>query len=317
MTGHGDLRVVLRQHYGVSNPDLRQIPHSWEGNTFHQPRPGSAGWVVRVIPGDRAISDAEALSFLEQAGYPAPRLIRTVHGATMVPCGSGSVLVTTFIPGSPADLSPMALYVLGKRLGHLHSLTLPATRELSPAGMLPATDMTTARGWLRAIVSLPTPELAETYKQLVSAIQRIEPGEDLPRTLIHNDAHPGNAIDTAEGAPIFIDWSGAGLGPPMVDLGFLLISSEVAISWATPIPPAAGRVEAIVDGYACYRLPTPAELDWLPDAIRFRGLLYGAAHLADSVARGRRQITETWWWDRYLAADDLAIRARRRFRQHG
>jgi thiamine kinase-like enzyme len=99
------------------------------------------------------------------------------------------------------------------------------------------------------------------YRELVAAIRGIDPGWDLPRTLIHNDAHPGNAIVTPEGTPLFIDWSGSGLGPPMIDLGFLLISSEVAISWATPIPPTGGRVEAIVDGYASYRVPTQAELE--------------------------------------------------------
>lgn len=311
------MRAVLREHYRVRDPDPQPLPHSWEGNSFHQARPNSAGWVVRVVPGDRAIGDAKVLSFLEQARYPAPRVVRTVHGKATIPYGSQRVLVTTFIPGSPADLSPDALYGLGQRVGLLHSLRLPATYELPSAGMLPATDMATARGRLRPLVPLPSPELTDAYNRLVSAIQRIDPGEDLPRTLIHNDAHPGNAIVIPDGTPMFIDWSGAGLGPPMVDLGFLLISSEVAISWATPIPPAAGRVEAMVDGYASQRMPTQNELDWLPDAIRFRGLLYGAAHLADTVAHGKDQVTETWWWERYLAADALADRARTRFAQHG
>jgi Ser/Thr protein kinase RdoA (MazF antagonist) len=191
VTGPGDLRAVLREHYRVRDPDPQQLPHSWEGNTFHQPRPNSAGWVVRVVPADRAIADAVVLSFLEQARYPAPRLIRSVDGKVMVPYGSQSVLVTTFVPGSPADLSTDALYGLGQRLGHLHSLMVPAAPDLPSASMLPASDMATALSWLRPLGPLPSPELQDMYRELVAAIGGIDPGWDLPRTLIHNDAHPG------------------------------------------------------------------------------------------------------------------------------
>jgi hypothetical protein len=105
------------------------------------------------------------------------------------------------------------------------------------------------------------------------------------------------------------------VGPPVVDLGFLLISSEIG-AFDLPIPPNPGRIEAIVDGYASRRLPAPEELDWLADAMRFRGLLYGAGHLRAVVERGLDDVTETWWWERYLAAEDLAERARKRFERH-
>jgi Ser/Thr protein kinase RdoA (MazF antagonist) len=176
--------------------------------------------------------------------------------------------------------------------------------------------MATALDWLRPLGPFASPDLEDTYTRLLNAVLSVETGEGLPHALIHNDAHPGNAIVTGDGAPVFIDWSGSGLGPPMVDLGFLLVSSEIAIPWATPIAPLAGRVEAIVDGYARCRLPSQAELDWLPHAIRFRGLLYGAAHLAETVASGAARVTETWWWERYEAAEALADRARRQFDRH-
>jgi Ser/Thr protein kinase RdoA (MazF antagonist) len=97
---------------------------------------------------------------------------------------------------------------------------------------------------------------------------------------------------------------------------WVAIPPSVFQTWATPIPPAPGRVEAIVDGYASFRIPTQEELDWLPDAIRFRGLLYGAAHLTETVAQGCGSVTETWWWDRYEAAEALAERVRRRFNRY-
>jgi Ser/Thr protein kinase RdoA (MazF antagonist) len=316
MPGSDDLKAVLRERYGVADPAPRQLPDSWNGNVFHQSRPGSAGWVVRILDQARAAGDAQVLSYLEQMNYPAPRLIRTVEGLPTVSRGSQALIVTTFIPGAPADLSLDVLYGLGQRLGHLHTIDLPSTSGLPLAEMRPVTDMAKALDWLRPLGPFASQEFGEIYQRLLSAVGDIDTGEDLPRALIHNDAHPGNAVVTADNLPMFIDWSGAGLGQPMIDLGFLLISSEVAISWAAPIPPAAGRVDAIVDGYASFRIPTQAELSWLPDAMQFRGLLYGATHLADAVARGQSTVSETWWWDRHEAARILADRARRRFEQH-
>jgi Ser/Thr protein kinase RdoA (MazF antagonist) len=311
-----DLSELLREHYGVEHPAPRPLANSWDGQVYFQPRSESASWVVRLINREQAAADARVLATLENAQYPAPRLIPSRTGAPTVERGSQAVIVTTFIAGPTADTSLPVLRGLGQRLGHLHILTIPTSDTLPLASMLPATDMATALDWLRPLGPFASPDLEDTYTRLLDAVLSIETGEDLPHALIHNDAHPGNAIVTEDGAPVFIDWSGAGLGTPMVDLGFLLVSSEIAISWATPIAPLAGRVEAIVDGYARYRMPTQAELDWLPHAIRFRGLLYGAAHLAETVAGGKAGITETWWWERYEAAEALADRARRRFDRH-
>ncbi len=181
-----------------------------------------------------------------------------------------------------------------------------ASPELANASMLPSTDMATAAEWLRSLPPLASSDLAETHNRLLAAIHGITSSHHLPRTLIHNDAHPGNAVVTADGDAVFIDWGGSGLGSPMIDLGFLIVSSEIAISWSTPILAGVGRVEAIVDGYAEYRIPTPEEMEWLPDAIRFRGLLYGAAHLAATVSRGFNRVTETWWWARHEAAEEIS-----------
>lgn len=212
-----DVEAALRTHYGVDDAAPQQLANSWGGQVFRQPRPRSPGWVVRVLDGRRATGDARVLSFLEAAQYPAPRLVRSLYGSATVPCGTQAMMVTTFIEGISADSSLLALYCLGRRLGQLHALDLPTSHELPRVSMLPSTDMATALDWLRSVSLSASPGLAETYDRLVSAIQGIASSNHLPHTLIHNDAHPGNATVTATGDALFIDWlarySLRGVGP--------------------------------------------------------------------------------------------------------
>jgi Ser/Thr protein kinase RdoA (MazF antagonist) len=310
-----ELQTLLQTDYGIPNPELEPLANSWDGNVYRLSRPEPPDWVVRVLDPEEADRDGRVLAFLESHRYPAPRFIPRTGASTKHP-NATSVLVTTFIEGTPGGFPPATLRRLGELLGRLHRLDSAASPDLPPAEMLPSTDMTLALRWLTPLEPHVPPELTDTYSTLLDAIHGIASSRHLPQTLIHNDAHPGNAIVTPQGTPIFIDWHGAGLGPPIVDLGFLLISCAIAPSWAEAIPSAEGRPEAIVDGYARHRIPTPAELDWLSDAMRFRALLYGAGHLATTVKQGGEQITETWWWERYLAAEALAERVRLRFERH-
>jgi Ser/Thr protein kinase RdoA (MazF antagonist) len=311
MSDPADLASLVTAAFDVRNPAVHPLPNSWEGQVYLVT--GSGGpWVLRKTDSVACEHDIQVLSYLERHAYPAPRLVRTTHGAERVRLGTESILVTTFIEGTQADFSPSTLHKLGERLGQLHSLPLDSDRTLPTATMLPAPDMKLALSWLEPVAHGLSPSLGETYDRLLDAIHAIGDFSRLPQTLIHNDAHPGNAIVTPDCDAVFIDWHGSGIGPPIVDLGFLLISSEIAPSWSDPLMPNRQRVDAIVDGYARFRRPTDAELDLLPDAMRFRGLLYGAGHLRQTVAQESDTLTESWWWERYQIADELAERARGR-----
>jgi Ser/Thr protein kinase RdoA (MazF antagonist) len=315
LTDLSEFYATLQSAYGIREASLERLANSWDGNVYLVSRPESADLILRVVDTESAAHDAEVLTFLEARHYPAPRLVRSA-GAPAVTLNNRSILVTTFIEGSAADFWPATLHQLSALLGQLHALDTATAPPFPAASMLPSADMATALTWLAPLESRVSPRLRNTFNCLLEAIHAIAPTEHLPRTLIHNDAHPGNAIVTPGGDATFIDWHGAGLGPPIVDLGFLLISSEIAPSLATPIPPGQGRLEAIVDGYAAHRMPTDDELEWLPDSMQFRALLYGAGHVAQALEQGRDELTETWWWERYLAADALAERARMRFQSH-
>jgi len=310
--GVRELESLVQAHYDAAPASVRLLAGGWDGSVYLVTRPQGPAWVLRVVSRKSAERDVAVLSFLESQHFPAPRVIRSLSGCGTAPFGEHSVLVTTFIDGTPAGFFPYILFGVGEALGRLHTLNSAEAHTLPPAEMLPATDMAIALEWLALAEPRLPPGLRGWYDQLVGAIRGIRSYDHLPQSLIHNDCHPGNAILMPEG-PIMIDWHGAGLGPPVVDLGFLLISCEIAPSWVAPLTPNSDRVVAIVDGYARYRTPTRDELDWLPDAMRFRSLLYGAAHIAKCVEQGLETVSETWWWERYEAADEVANRVRLRF----
>lgn len=71
-----------------------------------------------------------------------------------------------------------------------------------------------------------------------------------PTAWIHRDPHPDNVLWRADGRPVLIDWSGAGIGPAAIDVAVLLTSltfrtnpplgPEELLEWYTEELTAAG-----------------------------------------------------------------------------
>ncbi len=103
----------------------------------------------------------------------------------------------------------------------------------------------------------------------------------------------------------------------MIDVGFLLVSCEIPFLGMPPFVADVERMSAIIDGYCHYHILTSMELDLLPDAIRFRSLVYGAVSFANAISKHSAEKYDTeWWWLRYQAADDIAARARQCFEKY-
>lgn len=163
---------------------------------------------------------------------------------------------------------------------------------------------------------VPAQHLAQ-YERLEVACHSIDSCQDLPTVFLHGDCHPWNSVRTPEGDVVLIDWDSAGPGPAVIDVGFLLLSCDTGGIVGALIPPDPRRLEAIVAGYSRYHTLSGVELDRLADAIRFRTLVGGAAAFARLIIRERSPNAETWWWQRYAAADEIAARARRCIDMYG
>jgi Ser/Thr protein kinase RdoA (MazF antagonist) len=266
--------------------------------------------------------DAAVLRWVARHRLPAERVVATADGEDVVEVDGWGLLVTRFVAGAPAGRSPATLRRLGDILGRLHALPRPAPGAgeaallTRAAGATPANDLPFGRACLERVAGRVPPSLAERYAALSAALATTRDGAALPHTLSHNDCHLGNARQTPRGGVVLIDWDGSGLWPRVAALGFLLYSCAVQAPGETqapgrpPDPLDLSRVDHLLDGYRRHQTLTPAELEYLPDAVRFRPAVVAARELAEGIERGAAP-DPGGWWERYAEADAVATYARR------
>lgn len=117
-------------------------------------------------------------------------------------------------------------------------------------------------------------------EELIGVMERIDRCYDLPYVLIHNDFQPGNILRRPDGMLWVIDWDGAGRSPAILDLGYLISS----VHPAGGARPDAERIRAVMAGYCQHHRLSPAELDRLADAIRFRPITYLTSDFATYIS---------------------------------
>ena len=277
---------------------------------FRVDRRDGSRWVARVFAPERPLTsvqeDAALLRRLERAGFPAERCADLEPVSEII---GQSVLVTGFLEDhGPLRLGRSAA-ILGALLGRMHTH--------------PATDMRSGGAWhhlsfdggpreeVAAGAELLDDHLSQVgvrelslFDRLRDEVERIDDCHDLPHAFVHPDFVPANAISTADEKLAIVDWAGAGRGPRLWSLGFLL--------WA-----AGARniklVDLVVSRYRRSIELEPAELDRLEGAIRGRPVMLETW----SVCAGRRKLADAVEGiDRAgEVAKEIATVARRAFEQ--
>jgi thiamine kinase-like enzyme len=116
----------------------------------------------------------------------------------------------------------------------------------------------------------------------------------LPAAVVHGDPWPGNAIQTAPDQVTLIDWENAGLGMPLLDLGYCLLECHLDAGppagqpAAWHIQPDEDRIAALAAGYSRWRRLQAAEQEMLLEGIRFAAAYVGAIHLEQALVGGVR-----------------------------
>ncbi|HEX6292601.1 MAG TPA: phosphotransferase [Herpetosiphonaceae bacterium] len=311
------LREALRSAYDVQPVALtRLIGTEGDKPVYLAMLPDATRWVVRVYMPANTRSDiaatARVLIALEEADYPAERLVHTVDDAPFAARDGWRLLVTRFVAGMPVSRDLPTLTRLGALLGRLHAQfeAAPLLEALPISERSIAQEMSLALDDLASIAGRVPPQLQPLYAALLAAIDATQHWTDLPATLIHSDFHPGNVLALPDGTLTVIDWDGAGTCPAILDLGFLLGSCHPEHG----DKPDAAQIDALIAGYGQHHRLTQPELDGLFDAIRFRPLTFLAAELPQMVAApGWRSPNYDWWFARYAASAETALLARAAF----
>jgi hypothetical protein len=305
--GGDSLPVHLESRYGIRVASTTAL----DVGVVRIDRRDGPSWVARVFPAARPVAaaegDARILQGLERQGFPAERCAT----ADPVSVHEGqAVLVTTLVPGARPEGRGRTFGVLGALLGALHARSRAAGVTLRPGGAWhhlvaeggPQDEIDAAISLLDATRGrVPAADVA-LHAALREELQRADGCDGLPQALIHPDFVPVNAVRTPEDSLVMVDWTGAGRGPRLWSLAFLL--------WAAGVRDLR-LVDVAVSHYRRHIQPEPQELARLAAAMRTRPLVLDCW----AFCVGRRRLEEVAQEVPAAArlAEEIAARARQAF----
>ena len=221
---HAALATHLQERYGIEIAALDEL----DAGVLRVDRRDGPSWVARVFPAARPADDVEAearlLTALERAGFPAERC---ADEQPVSRWDERSVLVTGFVEAAAPLKAGRVAALLGALLGALHSRPGDGARaggawhHLSFTGG-PAEEIAAATELLDEAVGDVSARQLATFDRLREAVERTDDCADLPHALVHPDFVLANAIPTPDERLVIVDWTGAGRGPRLWSLGFML-----------------------------------------------------------------------------------------------
>ncbi len=239
------------------------------------------------------VGDAEVLAYVAGHDFPAERCATDNPVSTLA--GRG-VLVTDFVEGVGRPVRRQAIREAGgirrlaDLLGRLQTLPDPPGRAGGAwhhlADGLPAAEVAAAQRMLEGAEGLVPPGGSDRFEALGAALRDIDACEGLPTAFVHPDFVLANVVASPERGLVLVDWSGAGVGPRLWPLAFLL--------WAEGSK-NLGRIDLVLDGYRTHVELEPEEVERVGGAALPRPVIFavwrfcfGRATLADAA----RQVAE-------------------------
>lgn len=218
---------------------------------------------------------AAVLAYLQQRGLVAPQVKYTRDGTLLAHYQGWTALVLSFLEGEIADFEPSSLELLAEHMGLLHTLSLNVPLEAESTS-LPDSRLRPTEPASQAIDNLTraSPHVPEALHQFcadsLAALHHVQQTQQaglLPETLIHGDCWPNNAVRTGTESIALIDWDCAGIGPAILDVGYLLLACHLGKPQLPAMQPDELRIAAVVRGYCRQRRPGEAELSVLGDTL--------------------------------------------------
>jgi Ser/Thr protein kinase RdoA (MazF antagonist) len=275
------LRAHLEARYGITVAAMTEL----DLGVWRIERAGGPDWVARWFPARRpaeaVAGDAAILRYLAANDFPAEWCAADEPVSLL---DGRAVLVTEWADPVPRPLRRDAIRAagglrhLGALLGRLNTLDAgPAAR---PGGAwhhladgLPSAEIAAASQMLAEAAPVIPDAQRAAFDALRAEVATLDTAEGLPEGLIHPDFVLANVVATP-GGMVLVDWAGAGRGPRLWPLAFLLYAE------AAKDPRRAG---AVLLGYREHVTLEAEELDRLAAVAQARPLILRAW----SVCMGR------------------------------
>jgi len=281
------LRAHLQARHGITVAAMTEL----DLGVWRVTRADGPDWVARWFAARRSAAavagDAAILRHLAAHDFPAERC---ATGEPVSVLDGRSVLVTEWAGPVPrprrrdAIRAGGGLRQLGGLLGRLHTLdTVPAGTGGAGGGAdgtvtrpggawhhladgLPSAEIEAAGRMLSAAAPVIPDAERTAFAALQAEVAGLDTADGLPEGLIHPDFVLANVVATADGM-VLVDWTGAGRGPRLWPLAFLLYAE------AAKDPRRAGLV---LSGYREHVTLEADELDRLGAVARARPLVLRA-----------------------------------------
>jgi aminoglycoside phosphotransferase (APT) family kinase protein len=278
------------------NMDLSQVQSGLAaclpGAAITKAEPLSAGWetdvygfeadgrplVLRVYSGadrwNRGIVETKAMRVLHAQGYPVPQVIAS--GPDTGAFG-GWYLIMDRVPGQvfwrhfgDQTEAPEQVRLFCSLLHRLH--------QVDPTDF----GTETPSSFSLDIIRMMAGDLQEAFEPAIQVLDGRAPEVGWQRrSLIHGDYHSENILITPEGAPFVIDWSGAALEDPRVD-----VAQAMALCITNGNP---GAAELIRRGYEAEHGSALPHLDYFVQlALTRRALTTVTTMVCGSESMGMR-----------------------------
>jgi Ser/Thr protein kinase RdoA (MazF antagonist) len=223
--------------------------------------------------------------------------------------------MVTFVEGAMAKNTLENWGRLGAMLGQLHSLDVAGAMAVTPpvqgSRFQPGGAISDLLERLRAIAGQVPAELQTLYDVCVDICHRVDRWRHGPTAILHTDCWLNNAIQTPQGELVMVDWDGAGLGPAVLDIGYLLVACHCYLPEWPRLAPNADYIGAVVEGYCQRRKLTPAEVELLPDAVRLSIIYHDARDFSQMLHDERLKNRNLERFHvRYPAAEEIAYLGR-------
>ena len=274
----------LRAHYGIDA--LTATPISVHVNyVMRVDRNDGDPWVARAFPPARprvgAEGDARILRFLAAKDYPAERLAVDDPVSEL---DNSAVLVTEFVANRTLPREHWGT-IMGDLLGRLHALPLDPSVD-RPGGAeggdpsregSPRQDLLAALAFLDSVDTKVAPADRQEFEHFRERVRSADAGEGLPEAIVHGNflaGDPDHAVMTDSG-PLVVNWKGAGRGPRLADLGWVLWGC-----WQ------ASDAISVIDAYSEHVELTSEELDRLPGVMAIRPLYLSSFGYRRNIVKG-------------------------------